>query len=77
MSTSTLSRPLARRDFLKLTGLAGGGLALAFYIRSGGSASAQASAPAAGEFAPNAFVRIAPSGAVSTLVAVTLNKAGR
>ncbi len=65
MSTSTLSRPLARRDFLKLTGLAGGGLALAFYIRSGGSASAQASAPAADEFAPNAFVRIAPSGAVT------------
>ncbi|MCX6952228.1 MAG: molybdopterin-dependent oxidoreductase [Verrucomicrobia bacterium] len=58
----TLSGPVNRRDFLKLTGLAGGGLALAFYIKSAGSASA---AEAAGDFTPNAFIRITPSGAVT------------
>ena len=62
MNTPTLSSPVNRRDFLKLTGLAGGGLALAFYIRSGSDASA-ATAPA--DFTPNAFIRIAPSGAVT------------
>ena len=62
MSTPTLSAPLHRRDFLKLTGLAGGGLALAFYIRSGGSAAA---AETTGDFTPNAFVRISPTGKVT------------
>jgi len=62
MNTPTLSAPVNRRDFLKLTGLAGGGLALAFYIRSGSDASA---ATAAADFKPNAFIRIAPSGAVT------------
>lgn len=64
MSTNILSAPLQRREFLKLTGVAGGGLALAFYIRSGPQANAQG-APASGVFAPNAFIRIAPSGAVT------------
>jgi isoquinoline 1-oxidoreductase beta subunit len=63
MNTPTLSRPVNRRDFLKITGLAGGGLALAFYIRTGGSAAADTMTK--GEFAPNAFIRIAPSGAVT------------
>jgi isoquinoline 1-oxidoreductase beta subunit len=63
MSTTTLSRPVNRREFLKLTGLAGGGLALAFYIRSGPAATAADSAT--GEFKPNAFIRIAPTGAVT------------
>jgi isoquinoline 1-oxidoreductase beta subunit len=64
MSTATLSSPaLHRRDFLKLTGLAGGGLALAFFIRSGGSAAA--AEKTAGNFEPNAFVRIAPDGKVT------------
>lgn len=61
MNASTLSQPVGRRDFIKLSGLAGGGLALAFYLRSGGEARAATS----GDFAPNAFVRIAPSGVVT------------
>jgi isoquinoline 1-oxidoreductase beta subunit len=61
MNTPTLSGPVGRRDFLKLTGLAGGGLALAFYIRSGPTGLAATT----GEFAPNAFIRIAPTGAVT------------
>ncbi|MES2692057.1 MAG: molybdopterin cofactor-binding domain-containing protein [Verrucomicrobiota bacterium] len=56
---------MQRRDFLKLTGLAGGGLALGFYIRSGGSAAGAEQAASGGNFTPNAFVRIAPSGAVT------------
>ena len=64
MKTLTLDRPVNRRDFLKLTGLAGGGLALAFYIKSGPKAEA-AEGAASGDFAPNAFIRISPNGAVT------------
>ena len=65
MNTATLPpSAVDRRDFLKLSGLAGGGLALAFFFRSGGEARA-ADAATGGEFKPNAFVRIAPSGAVT------------
>ncbi|WP_414661572.1 xanthine dehydrogenase family protein molybdopterin-binding subunit [Horticoccus sp. 23ND18S-11] len=63
-SITTFSAPVNRRDFLKLTGLAGGGLALAFYIRSGGDAAA-AETSASGDFKPNAFIRITPAGAVT------------
>jgi len=67
MSTSTISRPIARRDFLKLSGLAGGGLVLGFYLKSAGASSAaDIVKPADGtEFRPNAFIRIAPNGVVT------------
>jgi len=65
MNTPALAPSFSRRNFLKLTGLAGGGFALAFYIRSGGEAVAAEAAAANGDFAPNAFVRISPSGAVT------------
>jgi isoquinoline 1-oxidoreductase beta subunit len=63
MSTPTLTAPVSRRDFFKLTGLAGGGLALAFYIKSADQASAADAA--GGDFAPNAFIRITPAGVVT------------
>jgi len=50
-----------RRNFLKLTGLAGGGLTLGFFV---GIEPAQA---AAGEFVPNAFLRISSKGTVTIL----------
>jgi isoquinoline 1-oxidoreductase beta subunit len=50
---------LDRRSFLKLTGFAGGGLVLAFSMSSESQA-----AGASGDFAPNAFLRIAPSGSI-------------
>lgn len=53
---------LDRRSFLKFTGLAGGGLALAFYVAPESGAAIAASA--AGDFAPNAFLRISPKGQV-------------
>ncbi|MEX2043737.1 MAG: molybdopterin cofactor-binding domain-containing protein, partial [Opitutus sp.] len=65
MSTTTLQGAVNRRDFIKLSGLAGGGLALAFYIRSGGDASAAGQQAVSTDFTPNAFIRIAPSGAVT------------
>ncbi|HET9447884.1 MAG TPA: molybdopterin cofactor-binding domain-containing protein, partial [Steroidobacteraceae bacterium] len=52
-----------RRGFLKLVGVAGGGLALAFYI--GDRATALANTNGGGQgFAPNAFLNIAPDGAI-------------
>ena len=69
MSTSTAPRPVGRRDFLKFSALAGGGLVIGFYLKSAGDAlAAEVAAPVAGvEFKPNAFIRIAPSGAVTLI----------
>jgi isoquinoline 1-oxidoreductase beta subunit len=54
---------MTRRSFLKLTGLAGGGLVLAFYV---GDRVAQATAgSSARPFTPNAFLRIAPDGQIT------------
>ena len=54
---------LNRRAFLKLAGLAGGGLALAFHIGDRATALANTNG---GEqaFAPNAFLRISPDGSI-------------
>jgi isoquinoline 1-oxidoreductase beta subunit len=54
---------LSRRSFLKLTSVAGGGLVLAFNLGFADSAAA-AQGKAASEFAPNAFLRIAPNGSI-------------
>jgi isoquinoline 1-oxidoreductase subunit beta len=52
-----------RRGFLKLAGVAGGGLVLAFYV--GDRATAEANTGAASkDFAPNAYLRISPDGTV-------------
>jgi isoquinoline 1-oxidoreductase beta subunit len=64
---------LDRRGFLKLSALAGGGLALGLYLKSSpiGFAAevvSAADAAAAAEFSPNAFIRISPQGVI-TLIA--------
>jgi len=56
---------LERRDFLKLTIGASGGLLIGIYLP--GAASAVAAAPG-DVFAPNAFVRIATDGTISVVV---------
>ena len=54
---------LDRRSFLRLTGLAGGGLVLAFSV--GREAEAASAATAAGsDFSPNAFLRISRNGSI-------------
>ena len=55
-------RGVGRRDFLKLTGLAGGGLLLAFSL--GGVHRARAAEAGATAFAPNAFLIVRPDGEV-------------
>src|SRR3954464_15977398 len=54
---------LNRRAFLKLVGMAGGGLALAFYNGDRGTALATANSSDP-SFAPNAFLRISPDGSI-------------
>lgn len=61
---------LDRRSFLRLSAVAGGGLVLGFYLDSVSSLAAAevthaSASPVTGEFAPNAFIRIAPDGAVT------------
>lgn len=56
-----------RRAFLKLTGLAGGGLALAFWIGNEKTALAAEAAGADKAFAPNAFLQIATDGTITIL----------
>lgn len=52
--------PVSRRQFLKLVGLSGGGLALAFYMGDSNLVEAQA----VGQFEPNAFVQITNEGSI-------------
>ena len=60
-SPETRTQAIGRRSFLKLTGLAGGGLALAFYLEG----STQAFAAQTGsDFAPNGFIHISPDGSI-------------
>jgi len=54
---------LNRRAFLKLVGVAGGGLALAFYVGDRATALANTNGSEQG-FAPNAYLRIAPDGSI-------------
>ncbi len=55
-----------RRNFIKAGALAGGGLLVGTYLRFGPDTALAESLPAA-DFAPNAFISIAPSGAVTII----------
>lgn len=63
---------LSRREFIRVTALAGGGFALGFYLKSGPEALAAGATPplddTARVFTPNPFIRITPDGVV-TIVA--------
>jgi len=68
MHTTTLAA-LDRRSFLRVTGLAGGGLLLGLYLKSGPRLFAAAAAEeSTTDFAPNAFIRITPDG-IATIMA--------
>ena len=63
--------PLDRRDFLRVSGLAGGAFMLGFYLSKGADSATAAEtigASATGDFSPNAFIKISADGTV-TLVA--------
>jgi isoquinoline 1-oxidoreductase beta subunit len=71
----TPNASVSRRDFLRVTAIAGGGMLLATYLEplAGGADALAATtggtgAGAAADFAPNAFIRITPEGVV-TIVA--------
>jgi isoquinoline 1-oxidoreductase beta subunit len=58
---------VSRRDFLRVSAAAGGGLLLGLHLP--GRARAASAAPEAEPFAPNAWIRIAPDDTVTLLVA--------
>ncbi|HEX3866697.1 MAG TPA: molybdopterin cofactor-binding domain-containing protein [Gemmatimonadaceae bacterium] len=59
---------LDRRGFIKVSALAGGGLLVGTYLRFGTASAFAETAPAAApDFAPNAFISIASSGAVTII----------
>lgn len=59
---------LDRRDFLRVTALAGGGMLLSAYLAPAASAAESLGARAAeGDFAPNAFIRIGRDGVVTII----------
>ncbi|MEO8624763.1 MAG: molybdopterin cofactor-binding domain-containing protein, partial [bacterium] len=65
---ATPPRALDRREFIKAGALLGGGLLVGTYLRFGPDSAFAAEAPsAAADFAPNAFISIAPSGAVTII----------
>jgi isoquinoline 1-oxidoreductase subunit beta len=70
MSVDTPINP-TRRDFLRTSAFAGGGLVLGFYFNAADSAEKLVSKPSntlnAAEFRPNAFMRIAPNGTVTLI----------
>jgi isoquinoline 1-oxidoreductase beta subunit len=72
MTTSLTNERVSRRQFIRASALVGGGVLLASYFEpfAGATALAEsAGAPSgAGDFVPNAYIRIAPTGVV-TIVA--------
>jgi len=66
---STIDTTLARRDFLRVTALAGGGLLLGAWLDFGRDGVLQAAEVdgAPGDFSPNAFIRISPAGVITVM----------
>lgn len=59
----------SRRDFLRTSAVAGGGLLIAFFVPAAGRAAPAPEATPAAEFAPNAFLRIGTDDRVTVLLA--------
>src|SRR5215203_3889552 len=69
-ATMTLDARLDRRQFLRVSALAGGGLLLGTLLDSTGAPelfAAGAPRAPAGEFVPNAFIRLSPDGSVTII----------
>ncbi len=68
----SLASPIDRRSFLRVSSIAGGGLLLGAWLDFGTNGVLEAQAAdigthTAGDFSPNAFIRIAPNGAVTIM----------
>lgn len=65
-----IEKPNSRRDFLKLSAAAGGGLIVAFYMPSGLNKvlAAEPAAKAKLVYPPNAFLKIAPDNTITFIV---------
>ena len=64
---STQTPVMDRRSFLRVSGLAGGGLLLGLYLKTNSRAFAATGGEPAGAFTPNAFIRITPDGVVTII----------
>jgi isoquinoline 1-oxidoreductase beta subunit len=64
---NTIQDP-SRRDFIKAGAALGVGLTLGFHLSSARAAKLSIPTPAGEAFAPNAFIRITPDGAVTVLI---------
>ncbi len=64
--SSTPTSPVSRRDFLRVTAIAGGGLLIASYLEPLNAAAAVGQG-AAGDASLNAFIRITPDGLVTII----------
>src|ERR1051326_3897929 len=60
-----MTRTVDRREFLRTGALLGGGLIVGTYLRFGPESAFAETLAAAGDFSPNVFVTIAPSGVIS------------
>ncbi len=63
-TAAPLSPDLDRRSFLKLSGIAGGGLVLAFFLRPGKAHAAHPGGDTSKDFTPNVFVQISTDGKI-------------
>jgi isoquinoline 1-oxidoreductase beta subunit len=61
-----VTRSVSRREFLQVSGLAGGGILLATFLDPLGSLAVLGATPPP-EFTPNAFIRITPDGIVTII----------
>jgi isoquinoline 1-oxidoreductase beta subunit len=58
---------MGRREFLRVSAVAGGAMLVALYVEPRGVGSAVAAEPSAADFVPNAWIRVARSGAVTIM----------
>ncbi len=61
-------KSVGRREFLKTSAAATGGLCIAAYVPELGAGARELAAAGPGIFAPNAFVRIAPDSTATVIV---------
>ena len=67
MTNTIIASPVNRRQFLRVTSLAGGGLMLATFFDPAIKAAAWAEGLGTADFAPNAYIKITPDGIVTII----------